>query len=88
MQVGPETVKNQLPIRDLRGAGVGGSLWPDRFADEEELEAFMTAPSSVLASEFAAISGDIMLLGVGGKMGPALARLARWTAPKKRSQFS
>lgn len=60
------------------------ALWPDRFADEEELEAFMTTPSPVLAAELAAISGDLMLLGVGGKMGPTLARLARRAAPNKQ----
>jgi nucleoside-diphosphate-sugar epimerase len=60
------------------------SHWPDRFADEDELEDFMSAPSSVLASELTAISGDLMLLGVGGKMGPTLARLARRAAPDKR----
>ncbi len=60
------------------------SSWPLRFADEDELEAFMTTPSPVLAAELAAIDGDIMLLGVGGKMGPTLARLARRAAPEKR----
>ena len=60
------------------------ALWPDRFADEEELESFMSTPSPVLAAELAAISGDLMLLGVGGKMGPTLARLARRAAPNKQ----
>jgi nucleoside-diphosphate-sugar epimerase len=58
--------------------------WPDRFADEDALETFMTTPSSVVATELAGISGDLMLLGVGGKMGPTLARLARRAAPNKR----
>jgi nucleoside-diphosphate-sugar epimerase len=57
---------------------------PERFADEDELENFMSTPSSVLTSELAGISGDLILLGVGGKMGPTLARLARRAAPNKR----
>ena len=35
-------------------------------------------------ADLAAVDGDIMLLGVGGKMGPTLARMARRAAPDKR----
>jgi hypothetical protein len=34
-------------------------------------------PSDALVSDMAALNGDILILGVGGKMGPALARLAK-----------
>ena len=34
-------------------------------------------PSEALVSDIAALKGDILILGVGGKMGPALARLAK-----------
>ncbi|HTN06581.1 NAD-dependent epimerase/dehydratase family protein [Agriterribacter sp.] len=34
-------------------------------------------PSAVLAEDIIKIQGDIMILGAGGKMGPALAKLAR-----------
>ncbi|MBD0288847.1 MAG: NAD(P)-dependent oxidoreductase [Flavisolibacter sp.] len=34
-------------------------------------------PSDVLVSDIVALNGDILILGVGGKMGPALARLAK-----------
>jgi nucleoside-diphosphate-sugar epimerase len=34
-------------------------------------------PSDDLVSDIAELDGDIMILGVGGKMGPALARLAK-----------
>ena len=34
-------------------------------------------PSKDLASDMATLKGDILILGVGGKMGPALARLAK-----------
>ncbi|MBX6327690.1 MAG: NAD(P)-dependent oxidoreductase [Pseudolabrys sp.] len=57
---------------------------PPRFADEDELDDFMTTPSPVLAGDLETVSGDILVLGVGGKMGPTLARLAKRAAPRKR----
>jgi len=58
--------------------------WPERFIDEAHLEDFMTTPSAALQATLQAIPGDLMLLGVGGKMGPTLARLARRAAPDRR----
>ena len=58
--------------------------WPERFIDEAHLEDFMTTPSAALQATLRAIPGDLMLLGVGGKMGPTLARLARRAAPDRR----
>jgi hypothetical protein len=40
------------------------------------------APSEALIEDMARLEGDIMLLGVGGKMGPAMARLARQAADR------
>ncbi|UCE32927.1 MAG: NAD(P)-dependent oxidoreductase [Burkholderiales bacterium] len=57
---------------------------PRRFEDVEALEDFMTAPSEALVRDLAGLDGDIMVLGVGGKMGPTLARMARRAAPDKR----
>lgn len=57
---------------------------PDRFDTSDEIDAFMARPSRALADDLAALDGDIMILGVGGKMGPTLARLARNAAPDKR----
>ncbi|WP_168119643.1 NAD(P)-dependent oxidoreductase [Paenibacillus sp. HB172176] len=42
----------------------------------EELEAKLAEPSKALVEDMKSIDGDIMLLGVGGKMGPSLAKLA------------
>lgn len=42
-----------------------------------ELEARMTEPSAELVHDLARIDGDIMLLGVGGKMGPTMAMMAK-----------
>jgi len=57
---------------------------PARFADAEALEAFMTTPSAALVEDLARVDGDLLVLGVGGKMGPTLARLAKRAAPGKR----
>ena len=50
---------------------------PRRFEDVESLEAFMARPRRALVEDLAAVPGDILVLGAGGKMGPTLARLAR-----------
>ncbi|MEK4347643.1 NAD-dependent epimerase/dehydratase family protein [Paenibacillus sp. FSL P4-0184] len=42
----------------------------------QELEERLASPSAALIEELSQLDGDIMLLGVGGKMGPSLARLA------------
>ncbi len=44
----------------------------------------MSTPSAALVNSLASLDGDIMVLGVGGKMGPTLARMARRAAPGKR----
>ncbi|MBX3603152.1 MAG: NAD(P)-dependent oxidoreductase [Rubrivivax sp.] len=44
----------------------------------------MTAPSPALVQDMAALDGDLIVLGVGGKMGPTLARMAKRAAPGKR----
>ena len=50
---------------------------PDRFANIEELEEFLTTPSQALIDDLAMVDGDILVLGAGGKMGPTLAGLAK-----------
>ena len=44
----------------------------------------MTTPSRALIADLAKVPGDIIVLGVGGKMGPTLARLAKRAAPERR----
>jgi len=57
---------------------------PERFADVAALEEFMSAPSPALAADLARAPGDILVLGVGGKMGPTLARMAKRAVPARR----
>src|SRR5918999_745008 len=54
------------------------------FAGVEELEEFMTRPTRELEADLARADGDLIILGVGGKMGPTLARMAKRAAPTKR----
>src|SRR5690606_24575125 len=42
----------------------------------EELEYMLSTPSAELVKDIAQVEGDILILGVGGKMGPSLAKLA------------
>ena len=58
--------------------------WPDRIADEAALEEVMSRPDPALAEDLAAVPGDILVLGAGGKMGPTLCRLARRADPARR----
>ncbi|MDA0226207.1 MAG: NAD(P)-dependent oxidoreductase [Proteobacteria bacterium] len=44
----------------------------------------MTQPSAGLQADLGQLDGDLIILGVGGKMGPTLARMARRAAPDKR----
>jgi nucleoside-diphosphate-sugar epimerase len=57
---------------------------PPRITSEEMLDEVMTTPSAALIRDLATVDGDILILGVGGKMGPTLARMARRAAPAKR----
>lgn len=49
----------------------------ERFTSEEELERALATPSAALIDDLAQGSGDLVILGAGGKMGPTLAMLAR-----------
>ena len=60
------------------------STLPTRIVDARELDDFMTTPSAELVRNLSSVDGDLMILGVGGKMGPTLARMAKRAAPGKR----
>src|SRR2546428_13393214 len=57
---------------------------PERFDNVEHLEEVMTTPSPPLLAEFGALTGDLIILGIAGKIGPTLARLAKRAAPERR----
>ena len=45
--------------------------------DLTELEQMMTKPSISLIEDIKKIEGDLLILGIGGKMGPSLAKMAK-----------
>ena len=55
----------------------GKKCYPDSIADVEQLEALISEPNDGVIETMARLEGDIILLGVGGKMGPSLARMAK-----------
>ena len=57
---------------------------PARFDDVEQLDELLSRPGDALVRDLAALDGDLIILGVGGKMGPTLARMAKRAAPNKR----
>src|SRR5258706_10714363 len=57
---------------------------PARFHDIEQLDELLSRPSDALARALERAPGDIILLGVGGKMGPMLARMAKRAATGRR----
>jgi nucleoside-diphosphate-sugar epimerase len=60
------------------------SALPDRFASADALDDFLTRPSRALVDDLARVDGDLLVLGVAGKMGPTLARLAKRATPSRR----
>ena len=52
--------------------------------DEEQLEDILSQPSQADVAALADLEGDLLILGVAGKMGPSLAHRARRAAPHKQ----
>jgi nucleoside-diphosphate-sugar epimerase len=57
---------------------------PARIADLAALDELMSRPSPELVQALQQAPGDLLVLGVGGKMGPTLARMARRADPGRR----
>ena len=57
---------------------------PTHFPTVNALEELLSRPSQPLIDDLRRVDGDILILGVGGKVGPTLARLAKRAAPAKR----
>jgi nucleoside-diphosphate-sugar epimerase len=58
-------------------ATAAGGDWPQRIENVEQVEEMLSRPSPGLVEMMKRLPGDIIILGVGGKMGPTLARMAR-----------
>ncbi|THD60678.1 MAG: NAD(P)-dependent oxidoreductase [Bradyrhizobium sp.] len=57
---------------------------PDTISDIAELDDLLCRPSQALIDDLQKVDGDIMILGVAGKMGPTLAGLAKAALPGRR----
>jgi nucleoside-diphosphate-sugar epimerase len=57
---------------------------PNTISDIAELDALLCRPSQALIDDLGKVDGDIMVLGVAGKMGPTLAGLAKAAVPDRR----
>jgi len=51
--------------------------YPEKIASEEELEELLSRPSADTAELFKRLEGDVIFLGIAGKIGPSLARMAK-----------
>ena len=49
----------------------------DRPHDLASLEELLSRPDDATRDALATLSGDVVVLGAGGKMGPTVARMAR-----------
>lgn len=50
---------------------------PEQIEDEEQLEELLSRPTDYLLEALRRAPGDVLILGVAGKMGPTLARMAK-----------
>jgi nucleoside-diphosphate-sugar epimerase len=55
----------------------GTNHLPEQIESEQQLDDLMTTPSLGAITTLKGLKGDLVILGVAGKMGPTLARLAR-----------
>ncbi len=57
---------------------------PETIPDIAALDELLCRPTQALIDDLAKVDGDIMILGVAGKMGPTLAGLAKAALPNRR----
>ncbi len=57
---------------------------PDTVESEEAVEELLSRPPTWLPKLLQSVDGDIMFLGIGGKVGPTIARMAKRAVPSKR----
>jgi len=57
---------------------------PELIQTEDALEELISRPTQGLIDDLSQVDGDIIVLGVAGKVGPSLARMAKRAAPSKR----
>src|SRR5262249_3380589 len=63
-------------VAKVEGMATSGMQRPT-IANTEQLEELLSEPSGGAIDTMRRLQGDFVLLGVGGKMGPTLARMAK-----------
>jgi len=58
------------------------NIYPDKITSEEQLEEILSYPGEKVTELFSRLDGDIMFLGIGGKIGPTLALMAKRACDK------
>ncbi len=56
--------------------------YPDKIDNKAQLEDLLSLPTTETIKMFSEVEGDIMFLGIGGKIGPTLARMAKRACDK------
>src|SRR6516162_7652182 len=74
---GERSEPGEGPAGYLRTRGTCALLTMDYIDSVEELEDRLASPSARDEEAMRRLSGDIVILGAGGKMGPSLARRVR-----------
>src|SRR3954452_13447267 len=67
------------PIRNLMhpsSSVTHPQAWPSTIANIEQLEELLSRPTPALLATLQTLDSDIVVLGVSGKMGPTLSRMA------------
>ena len=60
------------------------NIYPDKISDISALEDLLSMPTDASVKMCSEIEGDIMFLGIGGKIGPSLARMAKRACDKAK----
>ncbi len=53
------------------------SDYPEKLENDEQLEELLSRPTNEVIEQFKALDGDIIFLGIAGKIGPSLAVMAK-----------
>lgn len=53
------------------------NIFPEKITSEEQLEELLSRPSSEAVELFKKMDGDLIFLGIAGKIGPSLAHMAK-----------
>jgi nucleoside-diphosphate-sugar epimerase len=66
-----------MTIANITNIANTANMLPDTIADIDTLEALLSEPPASLVETMKTIDGDVVILGVAGKMGPTLARMTK-----------